>query len=702
MQPAPLLKDAELAQRAGRLAEAERIYRQILAADGQNPVAAHHLALILKGRNELAEAERLMRASIRTAPREPAFHNNLGNLLRSRSNLPEAEACYRRAIALKPGYAEAHYNLGIALKNQDRLDEALAALRHAVALRPDYAEAMTLLGAVFKDRNELAEALSWLDRALAANPDYMDAHYYRGTVLGLLGRDEEAVEALTRAVALKSDNLDALKALVRALKRLDRYDEAILVANRWSKVAPQDSNAPASIAHLFLEARSPEFAGPYIERALALEPGNADHAVIAGHIAMDLGEAERAVSAFKRAVELAPDRASVHVHLAGALKVAGRMDEAMAVLRKASAIDPKDAWTRFEMAESNRFTEGDPLLAEMESAFAGFSANPGGAPIVLYFALGKAYDDIGDTDRAFRYFSQGNALKLKELRYDEARTLANFDQLIEAFTPEILEKKRGSGDPSELPIFIVGLPRSGSTLVEQVLASHPQVAGGGEILDFSRTCASYARQHPELAGFPASLPRMTAADFRAIGENYVKRVASKAKGKPRLTDKLLTNSMLIGLIHLVLPNAKIILCSRNPVDLCFSCYTKLFHEELAYTYDLGTLGRQYRKHHALMEHWRKVLPRGSFLDVQYESVVANTESEARKIIAYCGLEWDPACLEFHKTDRPVRTASVSQVRQPIYTRAVKRWRRYEKYLAPLLDALGDLAPPREAEGVKGA
>lgn len=687
MQVADLLRDGERHRRAGRLAEAERAYRDALGLDRDHPLAQHALALLMKGRDD-AEAERLMRQSLRRLPNEPSFHNNLANLLRARGEREEAEHCYRTALRLNPGYAEAHYNLGLVLKEK-RPDEAIECFRRAAALQSGYAEPLTQIGVVLKNLGRPTEAVPWLQQAAAANPRAMDAHYYLGIVTENLGGD--AAEHFARAVLLKPDSIEALRALCNALRKSDRIAEAVGVAQRWLAVAPEMAEPSAVLGDLLLRAGDAEAARPLVERALARERDNVAYLILVARVRIEEGRAAEAAALLQRAAEIAPEDAAVKTHLANALKILGRLDEAVRQLRDAIARDSDNAEAYLELTDAVRLDEGDPLIARIEVARGRAEVNSE-AYAALSFALGKAYDDCGDTDRAFACFAAGNGARRQRAPYDEAGTLAHFDRLAEAFTAELVAARSGYGSPSRLPIFLVGMPRCGSTLVEQILASHPDVVAGGEVTFLSRSITAFDEEHTSRAAFPLSLPEWTAEDFSTVAERYLAKLGRFADGKPRVTDKLLSNFLLVGFIHLALPGAKIVHCRRDPVDNCLSSYSKFFGIKMPHNYGLASLGRYYRKYHGLMEHWRRVLPAGAFLDIQYEDVVSDLEGQARRVLEFCGLPWNPACLDFHKTERPVRTASVAQVRQPLYGHAVRRWHRYRSHLGPLLEALGDLVP----------
>jgi hypothetical protein len=306
--------------------------------------------------------------------------------------------------------------------------------------------------------------------------------------------------------------------------------------------------------------------------------------------------------------------------------------------------------------------------------------------IPLHFALGKAYADLGEHPRSFAYLLKGNALKRAGVRYDEAATLKRFERIQAAFTSELLREKAGAGDGSTAPVFVLGMPRSGTTLVEQILASHSKVFGAGELDAFGRAVASIATVNG--VAFPEFASTISAEGLRSLGESYVERLSRAPAAAGRIVDKMPSNFAFVGLIHLALPHARIIHTRRDPLDTCLSCFSILFTSEHAHAYDLGELGRFYRGYASLMTHWRNVLPPGVMLEVQYEDVVDDLEGQARTIIAHCGLEWEDSCLAFHATQRPVETASARQVRQPIYRSSVGRWRSYAGLLQPLRRALG--------------
>ena len=315
--------------------------------------------------------------------------------------------------------------------------------------------------------------------------------------------------------------------------------------------------------------------------------------------------------------------------------------------------------------------------------------------MALHFGFGKAYEDIGEYDKAFAHFQIGATLKRAKLKYDEAETFGFFDAIRQTFSAEFFARRPFEGSPSNVPIFIIGMPRSGSTLVEQILSSHPQIFGAGEIKEFSRRLNALRSRFPALPKYPQIAVKMNQAHYKIVTEGYLSTLKGYAPTAAHVTDKLLTNYYFVGMLHVMFPNAKFIHTKRNPVDTCWSAYTKLFKDDMPHSYDFGELGRYYKKYEELMAHWDEVLPPGLIKTIVYEEVVDNVETCARELLEFLNLPWDPACLSFHESDRPVKTASVTQVRKPVYRTSIEKWRRYGERMQPLVDALGYQAKKAE-------
>jgi hypothetical protein len=368
--------------------------------------------------------------------------------------------------------------------------------------------------------------------------------------------------------------------------------------------------------------------------------------------------------------------------------VVGRIEEASDAFEKAIERAPSNARFYRSLTVCKRIAASDPRLAAMEALAEDMPSLSEEAQIDLHFALGTVFAELGHPERSFPHLLEGNALKRRQIVYDEAAVLASFERIRTAYTAAVMGDKEGLGDPALEPVFVLGMPRSGSTLVEQILASHPKIFGAGELTDFEETATRLDTAGGVSASLPEAAASLTGDQLRRLGGSYLERVKALAPAAERIVDKMPGNFRLAGLINLALPNARIVHTVRDPIDVCLSCFSKLFTGDQPYTYDLGELGRYYRAYEALMAHWPRVLPEGVMLEVEYEAVVADIEHEARRIIAHCGLEWDDACLSFYKTRRVIRTASAAQARQPIYNSSVGRWHPYNGMIGPLFEALG--------------
>jgi tetratricopeptide (TPR) repeat protein len=408
-----------------------------------------------------------------------------------------------------------------------------------------------------------------------------------------------------------------------------------------------------------------------------------------GQVLQAMGDFEPALAAYDRAAALPGPAQQDAIANRGALFMEfGRKAEAMKALEDAAKAFPNSPGILFSQTDLKRFQPGDPLIGRMQALLEreGISLAD---RATLHFGLGKAFLDIGDSAAAFRHYDEGNRLKRSTYAYDPDADERWMASIAEVFSPALLKTKAGKGARSELPVFVLGMPRSGTTLIEQILASHPMVHGAGEL-----------KRLPALidgaGSFPASAGQLTPSQLKAMGEGYLATVAPMAAGARHVVDKMPSNFTRAGMIRLILPDARIIHCRRDPVDTCLSCYTKLFADEQAFTYNQTEVGRFHRAYQTLMAHWRAVLPSSHFLEVDYEAVVDDLEREARRMLEFLGLPWDEAVLKFHETERPVRTASVNQVRQPLYRSSSGRWRAHAAQLKPLLAALEVEAPVSRA------
>ena len=504
-----------------------------------------------------------------------------------------------------------------------------------------------------QNAGQLAEAIVIYQQMIALEPDLPGVYSNLGHVFGALGRLSEAEHALRMAISLKPDFAEAFSNLGNTLNDLGRPEEALSAHRHAIRLNPGLSRAHSNLG-----------------------------VVLAG-----LGRLEEAEQAYRRAILLDSGSASAHGNLGLLLGELGRIDEARQAAQEAVRLAPDDPHHWRNLGWLKKFEVGDPDIALMEKLAKNAASLNARDRTELHFALAKAYEDTAQFDRAFRHLLEGNSLKRAHVSYNEMETLAGMGRLEETFTCELIREWEGSGEQSSVPIFIVGMLRSGSTLVEQILASHPQVFGAGELKSFGKAVASMPEGQEMSSGNLQTGLRVPGERLRDLGTRYLADLLRLAPDAIRITDKMPSNFLNLGLIYLALPNAAIIHTIRDPLDTCVSCFSKLFDDPQPHTYDLAELGRYYRSYRDLMAHWHRVLPPQRILDVHYEEVVRDPQLAARRIVAYCGLRWDRRCLDFHLTERPVRTSSAPQVRQPLYKGSAGRARPFQAFIGPLLTEL---------------
>lgn len=616
------------------------------------------IASVFQNEGKLSDAARLYEVILAEAPLHHDALFRLGMLRAQAERMDEAVDLFKRASQAEPTSVKTLLWLGAALGDLDRREEGLTCYQKALSINPDNAAAHWGLGAMLRKCGRIEEAMTHFECAIAVKPDFAAAHFALADTLQELGFLNDAVTRYETAVAARPDYHEAVNNFANALQKLCRFDEAIALYERALALNPESADIYCNLASALIGAARAEDAVALTKKALRLDPSSVRAHNILGFAFEVLGHTEDAVQAFEKALQLAPSNAEAHRHL----------------------------------ANLRHFTAGDPRLAALEELAGDVATQDRENQISLHFALGKAFSDLGQHERSFHHWREGNALKRACLAYDEEESLRRFDRIRATFMSELMRCNVGGGCPSDVPVFVVGMPRSGTTLVEQILASHSKVYGAGEIETLHHAVQKFRSRNGIATEFPELVPALSPKALRDLGADYVALTASAtrpaASKMERIVDKLPGNFQLAGLIHLALPNARIIHVRRDPVDTCFSCFSLPFaFDHQPFTYDLGELGRYYRAYAMLMEHWRGVLPPGVMLDVRYEDVVADLEGQARAIVDHCGLAWEGACLSFHENRRPVRTSSLLQVRKPIYRTSVGRWRRYESFLKPLIEAL---------------
>ncbi|MBM4195510.1 MAG: tetratricopeptide repeat protein [Gammaproteobacteria bacterium] len=651
--------------------------------------AAFEATIAAVDAGDLGRAEALCREALAARPRDVNASGLLGAILVKLNRNEEAEAELRRVIALAPGFAKPHEDLGYLLTRLGRPAEALALLEVATTLDETQESAWHALGRALAMLGRGREADAAFERCFALSPERrlmaLAAEHQKE------GRFAEAAQLYRRVLRQRPRNVDALRLLAAIALRNGKADKAERLLERAIAIASDFTAALLDLGRLRKEQERYAEALQCFDRALALEPDNPQVHYLRGSTLASAALTREAVAAYERCLELRPAHAGALLGIGHLHKTEGRAADAVAAYK--SCIDARpdggEAWWSLANLKTYRF--GAEEIAAMEARLAGGGLTVQ-SEVNFLFALAKAHEDRGEYGPAWERYRAGNDRQRTEVSYDPVHTEMTNDRLVEVFDAEFLAARAGNGLRDAAPIFIVGLPRSGSTLLEQILASHSQVEGTSELPYLSRVALSLNRRRADGLQYPEALHDATDAELRALGEAYVGHARlHRRTAKPRFIDKNPNNFPHVGLLALILPDAKIIDARRHPLDAALGCYRQLFARGQAFTYDLNEIGEYWLQYQRMMDHWAAVLP-GRVLTVQYEDVVADLAGQASRLVEFCGLPWEDGCLRFHETERAVRTPSAEQVRQPIYADAVGRWRHYEPHLGELLEVL---APLRE-------
>jgi tetratricopeptide (TPR) repeat protein len=565
-----------------------------------------------------------------------------------------------------------------------------AAVRHlqqVTAREPDNLGALRMLGRLLRQlgrEDEAAQAEMAAVRGAARDPAMV------AIAQALLANDLPAAEAgLRQRLAAQPTDVAAIRMMAELAGRLGRYGDAESLLRRALDLAPSFTAAEANLAMvLYKQSRFPE-AAAVLEAVLARDPGNTGNRNLLAATLGRIGDYEEALALYGDLTHTFPDHAKLWMSYGHMLKTVGRLDDSIAAYRRALVAEPHLGEVWWSLANLKTVTFDDADIAAMEAALAGEIT--GEDALHLHFALGKAWGDRKDAARSFHHYAAGNALRSRELGYTPDMTTRQVDRMIAVLTPAFLAERAGQGDPAPDPIFILGLPRAGSTLLEQILASHSGIEGTMELPDIPAMALREAKAvGDDPRDWPAALAAMPPERLAELGAEFLERTRVQRKtARPFYVDKLPNNWSYAGFIHLILPNAKIIDARRNPMDCCFSNFRQHFAKGQAFSYSLDHIGRYYADYVRAMDHYDRVLP-GRIHRVIHERLLDNPEAEVRAMLAYLGLPFEEACMEFHRNTRAVRTASSEQVRRPINRDGVDQWEPYAQWLGPLQAALGEL------------
>jgi tetratricopeptide (TPR) repeat protein len=712
----------------GRLDDAARIYQMILAGNPGHADAHHLLGVVALQQGQPQRAVELISRAIALRPDLAPYHANLGEAYRTLGRYDAAVACCRTALKLEPRFPGAGNNLGLSLHALGETKAAIEQFRETLRIQPDFAMAHNNLAITLRSLGEKAEAIKHFDLALKYTPTLAESHSNLGQLLFEEGRLQEALTHCREAVRLRPDFPEAHTNLGIVYRGLGRgaeakacYAEALrlnpelaVACNNMGQVVQEEGNLDESItwyrrsldldpgsvlvqcnlATALKEQHKIHEAIAHYDMALRLDPNSADAHNGRGWVRHEQGDLEGAHFHYRKAVELRTDFALAHCNLGTVLEEFGDMEGAQRCFREALRHDPDHAEAFALLASLVGAKLSDAELAAMQRLVSAPN-HPGLNEYkrsALHFALGNALDARGDYLTAADHLRQANALggadwKRRGRPYDPVEHANSITKIIETCTPAFLERVRGFAVDTELPVFIVGFPRSGTTLTEQILASHSKVYGAGELSIVRDTLESLPRTMKVDATAAECLGRLDRESAQRLTRHHLNHIRALDPQALRIVDKMPENYIYLGLMTALYPGARFIHCRRNLRDVAVSCWMTHFRH-IRWANDPEHIVSRIRGYERLMEHWRQVLP-PVWLDVSYEETVADLETAARRIVTFCGLEWEPECLAFHEGRRTVRSASLAQVRRPIYKNAIARWKHYERELGPMLAQIPD-------------
>ena len=722
-----MLQAAIQAFQNGQFDESERHYRSIAFKSPEFADAVLGLAVLAHQRGRFLEAAGHFSRLVALSPGVASNHSNLGECLREAGRLEEATTQLKLGISLDADQPDAYNSLGLVYHAQRKGDEAEATLRQALQLRPDYPMAMINLGMVLQEKKQEKEAADWFRQALTLDPenpmglsnlgqilveigehdDLDEAEMLckkaiqltpgrphpinnLGNVYRSMGRFEEALECYNKAMAIAPSMAMPINNMGQALHGRARYDEAIEFYLNALALEPNSARFHANLASLYKDEDQFDEALERFQHALVIDPEHIESLCGMGRVYIQLMKTAEAEECFRKALEIDPESMAPRMGLAGLYSELGEFDRAEQEYALVLQTQPKAIEIYYQRATHHKGKVSDADLNMMQTLLKQKYLGEGGRS-QLNFALGAVHDKRKNYEAAAQNFRVANenqtAARLKRSEtYDPELFTSYIHNVIEAFTPEFIAKFQGQGDPSHRPIFVVGLPRSGTTLTEQILASHPAVHGAGELAEINTSFQDLpvTLGLNQLDSFQA-LKQLNVPELRASAEAYLRELQKLDANAPFVVDKMPDNVNLLGWIHLLFPNARIIHCQRDLRDIALSCWQTSFGA-IRWANDWSHIAGRFINSLRVVNHW-KTIPGLEVLEFPYESVIADPEKQARTLIAYAGLDWHPNCIKFHETKRQVRTASLSQVREPIYKSSIAKWKNYERELGPLIEAL---------------
>lgn len=654
--------------------------------DQQQQQIMYKRAQMLLKTGEYKAAEDICDNVLKSFPDDANFMCMSAQALTRLQRYDEAQKRLERAIKLYPKFDRGYDACGDLFLAQGKLDDAVKAYQHTLKINPGRQQTQVKLSQAFAHIGEEEKSEDLKEQFFESNQSFKEID--KAVELEKEEKFEEA-ESIYRAVLLKEpDNVTAMRhwAALGSKKRF--YEEAEILLKRAVEKAPDYSHAWHDLFKVQQDQDKYEESIETANMLIKLEPTSPRPVTLLAAAYASSGDHQKAINLYDQALELAPNHVSAMCGKGNSCRTFGRSEDAIAAFRKSIETNPYHAEPYWSLANLKTFKfeqeEVDSMIALVGDERISEEGN-----VQLNNALGHEFHNRKEYDRAFEYLDQCNSLRRSQEYYDPVENEELVNMMISTFTPEFIAENADKGDPDDAPILIVGLPRSGSTLLEQILSSHSKVEGTFELRDLAQTTRAVPEFRAKGIRYPNNLTEIDQSRFKELGARYINKTQRYRSDLPYFTDKSPNNFMHIGFLHLILPNAKVINARRHPLDSCFGSFKQLFASGQPFTYDMIELGEYYLQYQRVMDHWHEVMP-GKVLDVQYEDVVADTENQIRRILDHCGLDFEESCVNFHQSDRAVKTASSEQVRQPIYASSVATWRHYEEHLGDLIEVLEPL------------
>lgn len=684
--PSPdILTEAGRHWREGRKERAEALCHYMLRLLPGQPDSLHLLGLMAYEGGKVDLALSYLRQACKSNTADASYLSNFAEICRQCGLLNEGEEIGRRAVLKDPNSFGSWNNLGIILQQLGKFDESKDCLQRAIRIQPRNPMLHNNIGNTYKYLGLNEKAENHWRRAIALDPNYAEPHSNLTNLLAEQSEYSQAIEHGHKAIKIKPDLFEAYINISNVYFFSQNYNMALFWLDNLLKISPKHARGLAARSLVLVELEKFDEALECAADTVRLAPHSAESHNAHGIALKAIGEINLAIACFERATNLAGNAAKDALINLGILFLEyGETTKAHKILTEALNKYPLSSIAWFHYANNKKFSVGDSEIKQIEKLIRSDYAKNKNDQQYLNFAIGKIYMDIGQPKLAIDHINVGNKIKRKTLIYSAEKESLYIENLKNTFSRKLIFRLQENGARSKMPIFVLGMPRSGTTLIEQILSSHSAINGAGEL--------NYIQDIFDNISVLEKINDITPSDLQKLGEAYLSKIIPISQGRKHVVDKMPGNFRYIGFIRLILPDARIIHCRRDPVDTCLSCYTKLFAKGVPFSFDQQELGQAYCDYRKIMNHWRNILPDTNFLEVDYENVVDDFEFQTRRILAFLGLDWEDACLEFYQNKRPVRTASVSQVRLPIYRTSKGKWHQYANEIKPLLETLAS-APP---------